>query len=414
MRNVYHALKNLFKILEVNHSLLIRWLSLGLPIFLSSFYFSPSLLFLKWVYVIFFLLPTIFLCVNHGFTLLASLRGFLLLILPYTMFVFFSTFWSDSPKIFDIFYNSFFFLAFFFGTTFLALNRGINTNLICNSIIITGAITGSIICIYFYSNECWTDRLWLSGWFKIGPTNPNHIAVNYSVSSLLALLFLTYQNQLKRIFIYFFLALLNIFPLIATQCRGALLSFIFTIIIYCIFININKRAKIIFLVCFGIFIMVFLKLSFNNPHSFIAERIYNNGFRKEIWTSSVMYTVQNNFLIGEGRGGNEIPVELPTKKRFHTFQHAHNQFIDAFYFTGLIGFCIFVAINIYIIIGFSTSPVIFPFYIWFLNGLFCSFTNGSARTLFGFWWFGFWIPIGLIGAFLLQKRVQRQTICSAG
>ena len=404
MNNHSFEIKKLLKIIKLNNSILLNWLSVGLPIFLSAFYFSPSLLFLKWVYAIFFLLPTVFILKNNGLYLSKILSAFIILILIYAILVFISTFWSDSPRIFDLFYNTVFFSAFFLGTAFLGLHGRINTNFICKSIIITGAITGTLICLYYYSNEHWTNRLSLSGWLRMGPTNSNHIAVNYSISSLLAIVFLTYQNKTKFILLYLLLSGLNLIPLFASQCRGALLSFFTVVFIYLLLGKFAKRLKIFMSVIIFFLLLTLIFILIIHPDSFISQRINNDGFRKEIWADSVMHTVQNNFWLGEGRGGNKIPVELPTEKRFHTFYHAHNQFIDAFYFTGLIGFCIFLLINIYTFIGFSTSPAIFPFYIWFLNGLFCSLTNGSARTFFGFWWIGFWIPIALIGGLLLQER----------
>jgi hypothetical protein len=89
--------------------------------------------------------------------------------------------------------------------------------------------------------------------------------------------------------------------------------------------------------------------------------------------------------------------------------HAHNAYIDAFYWTGMIGLLLMGVHLIYVLRHWSNSPQMLPLFLWFIFGCLTALVDRP-----GFFehlnphWFVYWIPAGLIGALVMAEKSNRQ------
>lgn len=401
-----HSLKNFiiktFKDPKLRDEFLLQWMSYGLIIFLCSFYFTPSYLTLKWIFALSFIAPLILVFRFNGLSLISIPSILNRLLILYAFMSFISTFWSPSPKAFDRFYEFLFFACFILGTSWLGSRNKIDNELICRSLTYVGAVVGPVVLLIFYSNHPLTTRLWPDG-LRLGPTNSILIGVMYSVTSAISFYFLIHQKTIKGFFINFILTACNTLTVVASQSRGALLSLMLVIFITFIFSNLIVIKKLLITLLISSLVIFSGYYLLKNPIPYIAARVNDDGYRKEIWQAAISNTLQNNPWFGAGRGRNYISVDIPNYGTAR-FSHAHNQFIDSYYFTGSIGLLLFIAIILYVIYNFSIKKELFILYIWFLVGFFSSLTGGTARIGFEFFLMFYWIPIALIAATLQQSN----------
>jgi O-antigen ligase len=199
---------------------------------------------------------------------------------------------------------------------------------------------------------------------------------------------------------------LNLLPVIASQSRGPILSFLVTLFFIILFYNFNKKYIYYFLL---IIMLLLTLIIFNSSiYNAVSNRLSENSFRKEIWTQSISRTIEYNPLLGCGRGIKiNIPVETKSHERSSilNFQGSHNQFVDAFYSLGIIGLILFLAVFINIFLHYTKAPDLFPIFIWLILGTLCGLTVSSCNIDIRSNWMCFWIPTGLIGAILSQKSL---------
>src|SRR5690606_27067389 len=79
------------------------------------------------------------------------------------------------------------------------------------------------------------------------------------------------------------------------------------------------------------------------------------------------------------------------------FHHAHNSWVDIFYYTGAVGLLLAVWHLVLILRTFTLDKTLLPVYLWFIFGCLCLFTNGAGLlTRPDAQWLMYWIPAGLI------------------
>jgi hypothetical protein len=85
--------------------------------------------------------------------------------------------------------------------------------------------------------------------------------------------------------------------------------------------------------------------------------------------------------------------------------HAHNAFVDAFYWTGLVGLLLMCAHMLYVLLHWSNSPKMLPLFLWFLFGCLTALVDrpGFFEHLTPHW-FVYWIPAGLIAALVMAEK----------
>lgn len=214
-------------------------------------------------------------------------------------------------------------------------------NLLANAMIL-GFILAIIPGYFLQSSSGDFSRLSLS-W-----ANPNYYA-----SYILTLIgFVAYkwkvtvdkkEQNLK--YIYAFLFALCIVFLFWTQSRGGLVAFFLISGLFFLFYLYRKRnfrLLIISLICVGlIFVMLFMSLQFMRPATIV--------FRERLYSSSLQY-IKDFWLTGSGLG---TFVHFYPKYRSPDYSlvgeediitHAHNEFIELWAETGIIGLLLFLVV----------------------------------------------------------------------
>jgi len=394
---------------EFRESALTNWASLGLIVLIMAFFCAKNNSQIRWVYYLFFLLPIAGIILTQPWRWDYYGGSFTKIALLYGGFFACSTFWSDSPDVYKRFIEFICFSTWFCGSAWLAHKKKIDTRLIINVLIYTGAAMALFLIIIYYAENSLITRMWPQGWKRFGPSNPIDIGMYYSLTTLLCFIKLIdiceTQNKTK----VFLLMTMNLLPVIASQSRGPILSFLMTLVFIILFYKFNKKY-ICFLLLFIILSLTFIIFSLS-IYNTVLNRLSENSFRKEIWIQSISRTIEHNPLLGCGRGIKiNIPVETKSLEgsSILNFQGSHNQFVDAFYSLGTIGLILFLAVFINIFLHYTKAPDLFPFFIWLILGTLCGLTVSSSNIDIRSNWMYFWIPTGLIGAILSQKSFSRK------
>ena len=388
---------------EFRDRILTNWASFGLILFLVALYCAKNGNQCRWIYGLFFMTPILGIMLTRPWKWSIYGGRFTGIALLYGVFVVCSTFWSDSPNIYDRSYDFLCFSTWFCGTAWLAHKKKIDTRLIVNALIYTGAVMAVFLMIIFYAENSLDTRMWLQGWKRFGPTNPIRIGMYYSLTTLLCFIKILDANESRKKAIFLFLMAFNFLPVLVTQSRGPLLACLVTLVFIIFFYKVNK--KIIIALFLFLFFVLGLVISNSQLEKLILSRINNDSWRKEIWSQSISRTIEINPWLGCGRGDKiKIPVKLPQRKNWIlTFSSSHNQFIDAFYVLGIVGLFLFIIFNINIVLHYTRDPSLFPLFIWFILGSIAAFTVGNCSIDLDVNWLYFWMPAGLIGAVVSQK-----------
>ncbi len=129
-----------------------------------------------------------------------------------------------------------------------------------------------------------------------------------------------------------------------TQSRGGMLSLILVLLIVYIIYAIKKQKKLHIFISFTILIL--LLLSFN--YVFRTIRPQTITFRERVYKANVEY-IKHNWLFGSGLGTfiNEFPrYRLKDYKLLgqeDIISHAHNEFVEIWVETGILGLALFIA-----------------------------------------------------------------------
>ena len=391
---------------EFRDRILTNWASFGLILFLVALYCAKNVNQCRWIYGLFFITPILGIMLTRPwkwsiyggrFTGIALLEG---------VFVAFSTFWSESPNIYSRSYDFLCFSTWFCGTAWLAQKKKIDTRLIVNVLIYTGAVMAVFLMIIFYAENSLDTRMWLQGSKRFGPTNPIRIGMYYSLTTLLCFIKILDANKSRKKAVFLLLMAFNFLPVLATQSRGPLLAFVVTLVFIIFFYKVNKKIIIAILLLL-VFVLGFV-ISNSQLHKAISLRMNDDSCRQEIWSQSIVRTIEINPWLGCGRGDRiNIPVQLPQRNNeILTFSFSHNQFIDAFYVLGIVGFLLFIIFNINVALQYTRDPSLFPLFIWFIIGSLAAFTVGNSNIDLEGNWLYVWMPAGLIGAFVSQKRLR--------
>ncbi len=171
--------------------------------------------------------------------------------------------------------------------------------------------------------------------------NPNFFSSYLVVSFPVFLGFFLQEKRKNTLLIY---SLLSIAALMFTYSRGGILGFLFSIILFLIFqkerIKILKEKRFIILV-----VLVFLIFIYFTRNIWVkkTERLL-------IWKDTLVMALKNPLGVGLGAfhtsfpqyASNELLEKLPPTK--FIVNYAHNEFLEVFAETGIIGLIIFLSI----------------------------------------------------------------------
>lgn len=373
---------------ESRKSWVFNWSSVGLVIFVSSFFWAPSRDGLESIYALTFFIPMLFWLPwrkpdfnTYGgyYTLLAMIYG---------VYAAATTFWAPvkTPGYFGLQIAVLF--TWLAGVSWIGNLQPVNLVRVYHWLFISAVVVGGSFVISFYSVHPFNVRL--EGWSVLH--NANVVGNVFGVAVLLAFVHWINASGTKNIW-YFLLMVILCVPLLLSQNRGGLLSLAVVAVIANFLLKPTREKLLIQLggvVAIAILCLYNLDYLLANLHG-----RGDDGDRALIWREVFWRSLCEHSLFGQGmeKDGRIIIPDVDV------FNHAHNAWLDMFYRTGLIGLFLSLLHLGYIFRNFSRAPTLIPLYLWLIFG--CLTCVVDSRGFF--WqidakWFLYWIPAGLIAA----------------
>lgn len=390
---------------EAREQKMLSWTSVGLLIFLSAFLWAPSRDGLQGVYVLAFFLPMLIVLLFRKPNFNEYGGWPTITALTYAGFSVLSTLWGE-PKDFVFFMLQWCVLATWLcGSCLVFSKRDIDTEKYLRWCVLFGALIAATTILYycysvfFYGFPSYDRRLW--GWNVF--RNPNEIGAMCGIIVLLAITIAFQSSNLKRVWLFYGVALVPVIGLVMSFSRGALLACIVTV--FAALIIIRPALKIwlppILIIAFTIVII----LSMTNLDAYYLDgRIAGLSGRLPLW-QAIFDKPDKNIFIGIGIAKNSTIIISDTE-----FNHAHNAWLDIFYRTGLIGLFLVLLHLKTVMQKFSRDSRLLPLYLWLCYGCICNLFDG--RSFFwdmGAKWFLYWIPVGLIVASYTGINIRKLT-----
>jgi len=384
---------------------LAAYASIGVLVFLTSFFWAPSRDFMHVVYAVAFFAPMLLVLVLRRPNLREYGGWFTGLGLGYAAWAAVSTLWSPVPRL-DTFGQHFLFLAVWLaGTSWLASRSQLDLPRIGRVLIITGAVASVLYHVLFhwhsypfaYDTE-WKTRLGLFGWGV--PRNPNTIGFFFAVTTIFAYLSWLSARGWRSNAAAFILLILNIAPVLSAQSRGVLLSMAFVLPLAFWLHRGPTRKVLAHVAALGVCAAGVFAADYHDELAALAtNRSAERSARSEIWSHVMQESWEKHFWTGTGLVKHSRISVPAIADRLPSVHHAHNSYLDALYRTGLIGLLLLLAHLIYLFAHWSASAEVLPFYLWLLLGCLVSVVAnpGFFWYLDAIWW-DYWIPAGLIAA----------------
>lgn len=303
-------------------------------------------------------------------------------IAAYLTYTIISCFWSSnftSSGLFDVISHVIYLMVFYMMVSLILQLPPIMLKKLLNLFLIVASISGAISIVMWYAHNPFNTRLF--GYFRA--THPILADWAYGIPAvILCYQFITQKENKKSL-----VALLAALPLLAfillTQSRGPIvaLAVIFTILAFTVR---NKRS-------YTCILLLLLAVLINLP---MIQRIeITVPYRAYIWTTVFKNSLQH-FWFGAGyladKSVNVTSLNL-------VFTHAHNIYLEAFFFGGIVGLGLLLwAIIKALLIATKnrSNPIYFVTGLTFIYGLVCVFTDG-ARIINNphELWLCFWFPL---------------------
>lgn len=383
----------------------------GILVFLTSFFWAPTRDFMHVVYGLAFFAPVLLVLLLRRPEFDQYGGWFTALALIYAGYASISTLWSDVPRL-EFFAQHFLFLAVWLaGTAWLASRGQLNIEGLYRVLIVTGAVGSILYQIIFhwinYPLDYGGDAGNRLGFVGFGVTrNSNTIGLVFGATTLVAYIWWLQSAGLKQGVFRFALLTLNAVSVLASLSRGPIIALAFVLALgFALFRGNSRKWLIHGTMMVGLLGVVAFGSQQQVVVSTIQERVNSKVFRPTIWSHVMHKSWNDHALIGEGLT-KTTRINVPElMDELGAVPHAHNAYIDAFYWTGLLGLLLMSAHMIYILRHWSCSPRMLPLFLWFLFGCLTALVDRP-----GFFehlnphWFGYWIPAGLIGALFMAEK----------
>jgi len=385
--------------------------SVGILVFLTSFFWAPTRDFMHVVYGLAFFAPVLLVLLLRKPNFNQYGGWFTGLALLYAGYASVSTLWSEAPR-FDFFAQHFVFLSVWLaGVAWLASRGQLNIERLCRVLIVTGAVASLVFQLIFhvqgypvgYATDVGT-RLGLVGF---GVTrNSNTIGFVFGATTLLAYVWWLESKGWRQAASRFGLLLLNTSAVLATQSRGPILALAFALSLgFALYRGPSRKWKthaIAGLLLLGGFTVAIQQQIIPNRWDSASMA---SSLRPEIWYHVVKKSVEEHLFFGQGLVKTTRIIVTGEEARLPFTHHAHNAFIDAFYWTGLTGLLLMCAHMVYVLRHWSCSPRMLPLLLWFLFGCLTALVDrpGFFEHLTPHW-FVYWIPAGLIAALVMAEK----------
>ena len=405
------AVSSFFGNQEWRESRLAAYASIGLPVFLTSFFWAPTRDFMHVVYGLAFFAPILLVLLLRKPSYDQYGGCFTGLALLYAGYASISTLWSDAPRL-EFFAQHFLFLAVWLaGTAWLASRSQLNVERLYRVLIVCGALCSVIFQVIFHAQSFFIgydpslgSRL---GFTSFGVTrNPNTIGCIFGAITLVAYVSWLQSQGWREGVGRFFLLLLNGSAVLATQSRGPILALAFSLGLgFALYRGPTRkwRTHILAVLCLlgGFTVAIQQQLI---PNRWDSASMASSS-RPEIWHHLVERAAEDNLWFGLGLV-KTTRIHVPgLEERLPYTHHAHNAYIDALYWTGLVGLLLMCAHMFYVLRHWSNSPLMLPLFLWFLFGCLTAVVDrpGFFEHLTPHW-FVYWIPAGLIAALVMAEK----------
>lgn len=391
--------------------LVAHWAGAGLLVFLTSFFWAPTRDFMQAVYAASFFAPVLLVLLLRRFDPRAYGGWFTGLGLSYAAFALLSTLWSPAPKPFFFLLHFLYLAVWLAGTAWLAGRGRIDPRRLRDALVLTGAVASVAYLVFYAFTIPLGDRLELRGYGVA--RNPNTLGMMFGALTLLAYVRWLEAGRTGDSARSFALLLLNVLPVLVSQSRGPILALAFALALGFVLHRGPSRKVLVHFV--GLVVVagaLVLALSRPGVVESLEERWRQPGDRPLIWQTLLERGARDHLLFGRGlEKTSRIPMpglQGPSADVPEGFgpavHHAHNAYIDAFYRTGLVGLLLLAAHIVYVLSHLFRSADLLPWFLWLIFFCLCATVDWTGF----FWylepiWFGYWIPAGLIGAFLTAR-----------
>jgi hypothetical protein len=385
--------------------------SVGILLFLTSFFWAPTRDFMHVVYGLTFFAPVLLVLLLRKPDFNQYGGWFTGLALIYAGYASISTLWSDAPRL-EFFAQNFLFLAVWLaGTAWLASRNQLNVERVYSVLIVCGAVAAVAFQIIFhvqgYAVGYATDVGTRLGLVGFGVTrNSNTIGMVFGSTTVLAYIWWLQSKGWQEGVGRFLLLLLNLSTVLATQSRGPILSLALALGLgFAFYRGPSRKWKthiVAVLLLFGGFTVAIQQQLIPNRWDSASMA---SSLRPEIWQHMITKTVEEHLWFGAGLV-KTTRIHVPGEEaRLPFTHHAHNAFVDAFYWTGLVGLILMCAHMIYVLRYWSNLSKMLPLFLWFLFGCLTALVDrpGFFEHLTPHW-FVYWIPAGLIAALFIAEK----------
>jgi hypothetical protein len=385
--------------------------SVGILFFLTSFFWAPTRDFMHVVYGLSFFAPVLLVLLLRKPNFDQYGGWFTGLGLLYAGYAAISTFWSAAPR-FDFFAQHLLFLAVWLaGTSWLASQRKLDATKLYRVLIIAGAIASIAYQVAFhfqgYPLSYETELKTRLGSLYYGVIrNPNGFAVVFGSTTLLAYIWWLQGKGWRECSGRFALLLVNASAVLAAQSRGPILALAFALGLgFALYRGPSRK----WLTHGSLAVLALGTIAVASQQDWLVshfqDRVNSRAYRPQIWEYVVDQSAKEHLLLGAGlpKTTRLFVPSLQTDLPF--VQHAHNAYIDAFYWTGLVGLLLMLAHMAYVLRHWSNAHHLLPLFLWFAFGCLTAVVDrpGFFEHL-NTHWFVYWIPAGLIGALVMAEK----------
>jgi O-antigen ligase len=377
--------------------------SVGILVFLTSFFWGASRDFMQVVYGLSFFTPILLVLLLRKPDFQEYGGWFTGLALIYGAYATTSTLWSPAPRFFFFGYHLLFLAVWLAGAAWLASRGRLDPTRICSVILWVATFIGVLVMVWFYHNQPLATRF---GLLPYGVArHPNTLAFIFGVAVLLAYLRWLVAPTTKSSLLYFGMFVINLLPVLAAQSRGGSAALAAVLVLAFFSVKTSTIKTGLHVVC-AVVLGGLLLTQTAVVKDFFAPRADLPTYREEVWKHTIKTVLDGCLLTGVGLEKHSR-IEVPESTHRAPFNHAHNAFVDAFYRTGLVGLLLMCAHMMFVFAHWSRSPLLLPLFLWLLLGCLTSLVDhpGFFWQLEATWW-NYWIPAGLIGAIITAERLK--------
>lgn len=376
---------------------LISWAAGGVLVFLFAFLWAPSRDGLQVVFLFSLFIPLCLFYIKHPRKILLQNKINSVALL-YAAYASISSLWGEAA---DLGYFAFIFFVLFLWLSSVSLVYLYGFSITSKQLLYFccfGAIFSIANTAYYHFFvkfiTVFDNRVW--GWNVF--RNPNEFGAACGVISLVAFSMGLQLKSIWRAYGLFSIAAFCFIGLLASFSRSALLAYAITAIFALLIIR--PAFKIWAPLLIAAFLSLICAFILLKLHIYFQGRGDLSGGRIVIW-SYLFDHINDYFWFGKGMS-KDTATYIPSLDL--SLNHMHSAWLDTLYRTGFLGLVLILWHAFEIIRRFSLSPVIFPFFIWWMYGTITMMFDG--RCIFwemGAKWFLYWIPAAFIAAAVSKK-----------